>query len=73
MTNNKSYRFYLSILRKTVIAVGGAMIATAIFADTLGLDHSPTLGTGEILFLLLGSVLILWGDTYCLLMIDKKL
>ncbi|MEM8929721.1 MAG: SGNH/GDSL hydrolase family protein [Acidobacteriota bacterium] len=40
--------------RLAVAAGGGLMIVVALLADWLGLDHSPTFGTGETLLLLAG-------------------
>ncbi len=56
-----SYHASLASPRLAAVIVGVLMILAAGLADELGLDHSPTFGTGETLLALAGVVLLLAG------------
>ncbi|MDX1521055.1 MAG: SGNH/GDSL hydrolase family protein, partial [Anaerolineae bacterium] len=47
--------------RFVLLSVGSMMTLVALFADQLGLDHSPRFGTGEIVLLVVGMVLLVVG------------
>ncbi len=48
-------------LRAAAVALGAVMVLVALFADQLGLDHSPAFGTGETLLLVAGCLPLLAG------------
>lgn len=49
---------WIRVARWGAGAGGAAMVAVALLADRLGLDHSPTFGTGETLLLAAGVVAV---------------